>query len=626
MRRRRRVRLSAPKNMKRVTVSTEAVNVRIRELKEGNLPSTGSKNRITADITSSVRTLYSFGNAGLDSGLGGNHKSDGSFRRLVSIIENANRKTGPSFETPEGLEDTFQAVFLQDSEIQKASTEVIEEITRQSRLYRFCAIYVPIDMDAWLRDNLNNPKKTRDAIPYAVADPFDGQYIVEREEGSVTYSVYFVPDDDEVLDSYNIIMYECNPRFILNESGRSTIGTGRSIAGPLGGNGTQIHLWSPYWEFIGRRDDFSEAQNNEKLVDKHRSIYVDYVMPPIPKDLNLNEMTEQQILARAAGAVGHPNPNVQANDPGSSGSGPQDITYDTFLVHMYKSGFHSGYNTAAVPTNAEQSHGTYKRDARIERLRPGETVNRNPHVPLLRDPRELRKQYEMDLCAEMNVPYSRYRMSEKGSYRKDDNAAESEMFATTILNLQEEMRSIFYTLYQHTFGIIDGEMLKAYRKWERNIAFGPDDLEILKRIVIGNGQISDSDADIVSDSGSDLDRAAYLVSEISQLTPFDIAMFSYMNSVDVPEEDRRHLVTISFLPPSESGTTELSDYINVYKAGILQEEMVQAIRSRLNLPEPEDGEEIRNADPNPRPTKRTRTSERKPKEDDDTPTDNEKDT
>lgn len=599
--------MRAAKDRKRVTASTETTNVRIRQLKNGETNTNDDSGRLSVDITESIRKLYQFGNSSIKPTGSSKDTLDGTFRRFISIIENATKKTGPSFETPDGLEDTFQAVFLQDSEIQKGVTEILQEITRQSRLYQFCAIYVPLDMSAWIRENLNEPKKTRDALPYAIASPFDGRYIVEREEGHVNFSIYFVPDDEKVLDTHMIMMYECNPRFLYNETGRSSSTIDTGTHGSSMGSAGVISVWSPYWEFIEGRKEFIAATANEKRADKHRSVYVDYVMPPIPKELNMSEMTEQQIINRAAASMDHANPNNQQNP---------DLTYNQFIGHVYKMGIDAGFTNAAVPTDTTQDPDKYKRDARIQRLRPGETVNRNPHALLVRSSAELRKQYEMDIGLELNVPYSFYRMSEKGAYRKDDNVAEATMFATTVTNLQDEMKSIFYLLYQHTFGIIDDTMLDAYRKWERNIAFRPEDIEILKEIGIGDGGISESAVDLVNEPGLDRSRASYLVSEISQLTPFDIAMFSYMNSIDIPEESQRHFVNISFLPAPESSTDKLTDLIAVYNAGILQDEIKQAIRSRLNIPEAEDGEDNAAGDPNPRPTKRARKT-KKPDNDND---------
>lgn len=601
-----RVRIRSAKNRKRVLGATQSVNVRIRELKEGRTSGVESDNRLSIDITESVQELYDFGNS-----VAGHQKSrrsvvDGTYRRLLSILESATAKTGPSFEAPKGLGTTFQAVFLQDTEIQRAVSEILVEISRQTRLYQFCAIYVPIDMEDWLRTNLNNPKKTNDALPFVVVNPHEGRYIVERDEGEVNYTIYFIPDDEKVLDTHMIAIYECNPHFSSQQThgGHSTSRdiTSRSTAA----SNDQIALWSPYWEFLQRRNEFFEAQENERLADKHRSTYVDYIIPPVPKELDMGEMTEGQLFARAGMAVNNINPNMQANEPGVFGTNASELTYDQYVGKVYQIGMSAGYNNAAVPVNTNQNPNDYKRESRIQRLRPGETVNRNPHAVLLRNSFELKKRYEMDLCAEMKVPYSYYRMSEKGSYHKDDNRAEAEMFAGAIMGLQKEMVSIFYFLYQHTLGILDDELLSAYRKWERNIAFSSEDVELLKKISIGSGDIEESDLMLIGDkSGPDLSRAAFLVSEISQLTPFDVAMFSYMNSIDVPEEDQRYLVTINFLPPPEVGTTNLKDYIDVYNAGILQEEMIQAIRSRLNLPEPEDENGVV-GDPNPRPSKRLR--------------------
>lgn len=586
-----------------MTASTETTNARIRQLKNGKTNEIDDRNLLSVDITTSVRTLYEFGNAGLKPADQSKDTLDGTLRRYVSIVESALKKTGPDFKTPDGLEDTFQAVFLQDSEIQRAVSEILLDVTRQSRLYRFCAVYVPINMDTWIRENLNTPKKTRDTIPFTVASPFDGQYIVEREEGEINFSLYFVPDDEKVLDTHNIVIYECNPRFIRRDTHQSHSTLDMYTYGSRKTETTSISLWSPYWEFIEGRDSFAMATENEKLVDKHRSNYVDYVTPPIPKDLDMNEMTEQQILARGALAVNHVNPTVQANQQN------HDVSYGQFMEHIFQKGIQQGFDSAAVPSNPTQNSRMYKRESRIQRLRAGETINRNPHAPLIRDSVELRKQYEMNLGVEVGVPYSHYRMSEKGAYRKDDNLAETEMFAATISNLQEEMESIFYLLYQHTLGIIDETMLDAYRTWERNIAFRPEDIDTLKQIGIGTGEVSDSDVVTVNETGSDRNRASYLVSEISQLTPFDIAMFSYMNSIDVPAENQRHLVSITFLPPQQSATTNLTDYISVYNAGILQEEMIQAIRSRLNIPHAEE-EEVVATDPNPRPVKRTRKTKK----------------
>lgn len=608
---RRRTRVRAAKNRKRVTAATEAVNVRIRELKDGTQNSVRrNDNRTSVDITKSVRQLYQFGNSGVNWCDDDKGKIDGTFRRLVSIIESATEKTGPSFETPEGLEHTFQAVFLQDSEIQRIVVEILEEVTRQTRLYRFCAIYVPISMENWLRDNLNEPKKTRSVIPFVVANPFEGQYIVEKEDGDPTFSIYFVPEDEKVLDTHMVAIYECNPRFIYRDAHRDRIFSDKGSAG----SSDEISLWSPYWEFIQRRDEFTKANENEKLADMHRSTYVDYVTPPIPKDLDYAEMTEQQILQRGALAVHNGNPGMQANARNLPGMGAPELSFDDFMSHVYGSGVNRGYEIGAGSVNSKQSADNYNRESRIRRLQPGETVNRNPHVALLRDPRALKKEYELDLSAEMNVPISRYRMAEKGSYRKDDNMAEGEMFSGTIASQQREMSAIFYFLYQHTLGIIDDKLLNEYRSWERKIAFSSEDIDLLKEIGIGTGGIGESDVALISDkTGSALSRASFLVSEISQLTPFDIAMFSYMNSIEVPQEEQRHLVTVEFLPPPETATTSLKDYIDVYNSGILQEEMIQAIRSRLNLPEPEGNEE-KVVDPNPRPSKRARTTTTKEKE------------
>jgi hypothetical protein len=568
------------------------MNARILELKNGTKKD-DDDGRMSVDITSDVRKLYSFAN------------TDTIFRHLMRAIQSEVWKNGPYFEVPPGLEQSFQSVLLQDSEIQRYVSEILFEGRVHISVYGFCFFYIVKNMETWIRDNMNNPQLARNSLPFAIVNPTEGEYYVEKHKGSINYSLYFVPTDEDVLNTYSIMLYEESPSFDVMDTVKVDTPS-ITLHKTHGAKTESLKLNSPFWDMIKKKQAIDEATDNTRLADKHRVNYIDYVTPPLPKELAMSEMTEQQIILNGALAVNNTQTGVRANERGVTNRG--NMTYSQFTTEAFKLGVLRGYQYGTPTAARAQDPSQYKRSDRVYPLKPGETVNRNPHANLIINTRELEDDYAKNLCAETGVPYSRYRPFEKGSYRKDDNTGESETMTATILDAQERMTSIFFMLYEHTLGVIDDSMLTSYRTWEKNIAFQNNDLETLRSLGGGNPQKLVEESTM---SGDMSERASYLIREISQLTPFDIAMFGHMNDVEMPNGEYRHLVSMTFSPISSATMATIPDYLSIYKEGILQPEIIQALRNRLHLPDEEDETATTAVGDSERPTKRRRTTKEK---------------